>query len=129
MELQDVLLKLKEQGVSTVQIHRIENIAKEFATPEAFFLATRGSIQTVYNKMRPDSPKGLGDRFFNVFDKALRLFHQATTPEIAAKRVDQLGRTVSKDDLLLVAELMEKFQRETVTLRWILQQLELAKTE
>lgn len=125
MKIEDVFDQLKKSE-TTKAVNRLRRLVAEFATPEAFFLASRGDITRQWNKLTPNSPRGLGAGFWNVYDKALYLFRTAPAPA-PSEAHDPLEETLSATEILLVAELMERFKKQSVTIRWILQQVTLAR--
>ena len=103
-----VLEELRKLGVTTTTVNRIETLAKQFAGPEQFFSATRGELSKVWNQLTPGSPKGLGDGFFDAFDKAAGLWR---TPEADAAVLQSapLSRAVTTDHLQKLKDFMEMF--------------------
>lgn len=133
MEFNDVMTELYKSGVSLPIVNRIERLSCEFATKEAFFLASKGNLLAAYNKMCPDAKRGLGDMFFAAMSKAVVLWKTpddkpAAKPEPAMPARDpRLDETLTNAEVLLVAELMERFKKTEVSVDWILQQVKLAR--
>ena len=74
---------------------------ERFATPDAFFAAGKGELLKQWHAM--GSERDLGAAFFAAFDKALAIWK---TPDEDAETPPALRR-FSKEDLLLVAQMME----------------------
>lgn len=60
--------------VSTMSANRVERLANEFATPDAFFAASREVLMKAWNRITPDGKKGLSAGFFKAFNRALELW-------------------------------------------------------
>lgn len=103
-----ILEELRKTGVSSTIVNRVETLAKQFAGPEQFFSATKGELQKVWNQLTPDSPKGLGDGFFDAFDRAAGLWR---TPEADAAVLQSapLSRPVSAEQLQKLKDFMEMY--------------------
>ena len=133
MKFNDVMTALYKDGVSLPIVNRIERLSCEFATKEAFFLASKGNLLAAYNKMCSDAKRGLGDEFFGAMAKAVVLWHKpdeapAEKPKPAQPvRDPRLDETLTNAEVLLVAELMERFKKTEVSVDWILQQVKLAR--
>ena len=133
MKFNDVMTALYNDGVPLATINRIERLSCEFATKEAFFLASRGDLEKAFARMCPDAKRGLGDRFFAAMSKAVVLWKTpdekpAAKPEPAMPERDpRLDETLTNAEVLLVAELMERFKKTEVSVDWILQQVKLAR--
>lgn len=133
MKFNDVMTALYKDGVSLPIVNRIERLSCEFATKEAFFLASNGDLLAVFRRMYPDAKRDLGDRFFAAMSKAVVLWKTpdekpAAKPGPAAlERDPRLDETLTNEEVLLVAELMERFKKAEVSVDWILQQVKLAR--
>ena len=133
MKFNDVMTALYNDGVPLATINRIERLSCEFATKEAFFLASRGDLEKAFARMCPDAKRGLGDRFFAAMSKAVVLWKTpdekpAAKPEPAMPERDpRLDETLTNAEVLLVAELMERFKKTEVSVDWILQQVKLER--
>ena len=131
MKFNDVMTALYKDGVSLPIVNRIERLSCEFATKEAFFLASKGDLLAAFRKTYSDAKRDLGDRFFAAMSKAVVLWK--TPDEKPAKaaapdaRDPRLGETLTNAEVLLVAELMERFKKTEVSVDWILQQVKLAR--
>lgn len=131
MKFNDVMTALYNDGVSLPIVNRIERLSCEFATKEAFFLASKGDLLAAFRKMSPDAKRGLGDGFFAAMSKAVVLWKtpddkpaKAAAPDARDPRLDE---TLTNAEVLLVAELMERFKKTEVSVDWILQQVKLAR--
>lgn len=127
MKINDVYDSLSKDGESAVAVNRLRKMVEAFATPDAFFLAQKADIEKAWNRLTPDSPKGLGAGFWDTYNKALYLWRAAPAPE-PAEAHDPLGEKLTSAEVMLIAELMEKFHKDEVTVRWILQQVALARS-
>lgn len=133
MKFNDVMTALYNDGVSLPIVNRIERLSCEFATKEAFFLASKGDLLAVFRRMYPDAKRDLGDRFFAAMSKAVVLWKTpdecpAAKPGPAAlERDPRIDETLTNEEVLLVAELMERFKKAEVSVDWILQQVKLAR--
>ena len=103
-----VLEELRKLGVSATMVNKLETLAKQFVGPEQFFSATKGELQKVWNQLTPDSPKGLGDGFFEAFDRAAGLWR---TPEAdaAVLQAAPLSRSISVEQLQKLKDFMEMY--------------------
>lgn len=103
-----ILEELRKLGVTTTMVNKLETLAKQFAGPEQFFSATRGELSKVWNQLTPDSPKGLGDGFFEAFDRAAGLWR---TPEAdaAVLQAAPLSRSISVEQLQKLKDFMEMY--------------------
>ena len=133
MKFNDVMTALFKDGVPIQTVNRIERLSCEFATKEAFFLASKGDLLSAFSRMCTDAKRGLGDKFFAAMSKAVVLWKQpddkpAAKPVHAAPERDpRLDETLTSAEVLLVAELMERFKKQEVSVDWILQQVKLAR--
>ena len=133
MKFNDVMTALYKDGVSLPIVNRIERLSCEFATKEAFFLASKGDLLAAFRRTYPDAKRDLGDRFFAAMSKAVVLWKTpddkpAAKPSPAAPERDpRLDETLTNAEVLLVAELMERFKKTEVSVDWILQQVKLAR--
>lgn len=133
MKFNDVMTALYKDGVSLQIVNRIERLSCEFATKEAFFLASKGDLLAAFRKMWPDAKRDLGDKFFSAMSKAVVLWKQpdespaAKLGPAAPERDPRLDETLTAQEVLLVAELMERFKKAEVSVDWILQQVKLAR--
>ena len=132
MKFNDVMTALYKDGVNLPTLNRIERLSCEFATKEAFFLASKGELLSAFSKMCPDAKRDLGDRFFAAMSKAVVLWKTpddkpAAKPEPATPARDpRLDETLTSAEVMLIAELMERFKKTEVSVDWILQQVKLA---
>lgn len=133
MKFNDVMSALYKDGVSLQIVNRIERLSCEFATKEAFFLASKGDLLAAFRRAYPDAKRDIGDRFFAAMSKAVVLWKTpddkpAAKPGLATPERDQrLDETLTNAEVLLVAELMERFKKTEVSVDWILQQVKLAR--
>lgn len=133
MKFNDVMTALYKDGVSLSIVNRIERLSSEFATKEAFFLASKGELLSAFRKAYPDAKRDLGDMFFAAMSKAVVLWKTpddkpAARPSHATPERDpRLDETLTNAEVLLVAELMERFKKTEVSVDWILQQVKLAR--
>ena len=133
MKFNDMMTALYKDGVSLPIVNRIERLSCEFATKEAFFLASKGDLLAAFRRAYPDAKRDLGDRFFAAMSKAVVLWKTpddkpAAKPEPATPARDpRLDETLTAQEVLLVAELMEKFGKAEASVDWILQQVKLAR--
>jgi hypothetical protein len=133
MKFNDVMTELYKNGVSLTTVNRIERLSCEFATKEAFFLASRGDLEKAFARMCPDAKRGLGSAFLGAMSMAVRYWKEpdgapAAKPEPATTERDpRLDETLTAQEVLLVAELMERFKKAEVSVDWILQQVKLAR--
>jgi hypothetical protein len=124
---------LYKDGVSLQIVNRIERLSCEFATKDAFFLASKGDLLAAFARMCPDAKRDLGDKFFAAMSKAVVLWKTpddkpAAKPSHATPERDpRLDETLTNAEVLLVAELMERFKKAEVSVDWILQQVKLAR--
>ena len=133
MKFNDVMTALFKDGVPIQTVNRIERLSCGFATKEAFFLASKGDLLAAFRKTYPDAKRDLGDRFFAAMSKAVVLW-KTPDEKPAAKplpatpgRDPRLDETLTSQEVLLVAELMERFKKPEVSVDWILQQVKLAR--
>lgn len=110
-----ILEELRKTGVSATMVNKLETLAKQFAGPEQFFSATRGELSKVWNQLTPDSPKGLGDGFFEAFDRAAGLWR---TPEADAAVLQSapLSRMITTGHLQKLKDFMEMFSLQELPL-------------
>ena len=134
MKFNDIMTALYKDGVSLPIINRIERLSCEFATKEAFFLASKGDLLAAFRRMYPDAKRDLGDRFFAAMSKAVVLWKTPDdkpaakpSPASPSARDPRLDETLTNAEVLLVAELMERFKKAEVSVDWILQQVKLAR--
>lgn len=132
MKMDDILKRLNADNETSARIVGcIDRMSQEFATPDAFFLATKGELMKAYARITPGSKRGLGRRFFDAMAKAVRLWNapeedKPTAPD-ATYRDPRLDEILTVNEVLLVAELMEKFKKSEVSVDWILAQVRLAR--
>jgi len=73
MNKEELLMAMRKDGMSGVVVKRIERLMGEYATPSAFFTASKGSIMSAYSKIAKGS-HGLGKSFWENFDRANAIF-------------------------------------------------------
>jgi hypothetical protein len=73
MDKQQLEKRLRESGVSGVYTKRIIRLMNEFATPEAFFSASKGELMKAFNRTH-SSKRGIGNNFWKAFDMASRIY-------------------------------------------------------
>lgn len=93
------VLQTVERKCSAVMANRIDKIAAEFATVDAFLNASKGELMSKWAKLNPEANRGLGDGFFEAFDVFLHEWRDR--PEAAPERPDQLGERAATQELLL----------------------------
>lgn len=101
MTIKRVFERLRaEPGVTAVAANRVEALLSRFATPEAFFAAGKGELLKQWHDM--GNERDLGDRFYEAFDLALRLYRTEDEglPTPAERRF-------AKDELKAVVDMME----------------------
>lgn len=133
MKIEDVCNKLRAEGISAINVNRIEKLAKEFATVEAFFSTTRGAIMGVWNKMHPGSGKSLGNEFFAAYDKALAVWKRGDEPkaERAAKPAEDmswLSHELTTEEMKKILDFMELFGVKAMSFSKIATLLDLTGT-
>lgn len=114
-KFEEVLARLLEKGVKPVTINRLRRIAMKFATPDAFFGASRGELLAKFNEENPSGSRSLGEGFFEAFDDALALyksrpeFSGVTQAAEAKHPLDVFSFT--QDKLLRLASFMDEKQK------------------
>lgn len=114
-KFEEVLARLLESGVKPVTVNRLRRIAAKFATPDAFFGASRGELLSKFNEDNPNGSKSLGEGFFEAFDNALALFkakpeYSGVAQAVEAKHpLDVFSFT--QDKLLRLASFMDEKQK------------------
>lgn len=100
------VLQTVERKCSAVMANRIDKIAAEFATVDAFLNASKGELMSKWTKLNPETNRGLGDGFFEAFDVFLHEWRdRPETPE----RPDSLGeRAVTQELLLWMADFLDR---------------------
>ena len=99
------LEKIPEMTSTTV--NRLKRVASEFVSEDDFFKATRGELMRTWTKIMPESPRGLGQTFFDAFAKARALWTSDEVEEAAARPADPLGRPATQELLLWMASFLE----------------------
>lgn len=136
MDLEAICKKLEYQGVKTVNLNRIKNIANEFVTTEAFFRAKKSDIMGVWNKLNPNVEYSLGNHFFEAYDKALRLWrgcdgdeqeNDVEAPKACAPKDDPawLLHELTLEEVKKVSDFMEMFQVKRMSFQKIATLLDL----
>lgn len=101
MVIKRVFEKLREEpGITSVVVNRIEELMGRFVTPEAFFSAEKGALLKQWHDM--GNNRDLGDKFYEAFDVALRLYR---TPDEDLPGPDR--RKFSRDELKALVDMME----------------------
>lgn len=132
MQMDEVLKRLNADSETSARIVGcIDRLCREFATPDAFFLASKGELMKAYAKITPGAKHGLGERFFSAMAKAIRLWNapeedESSVPD-AVPRDPRLDEILAVDEVLLIAELMERFKKKEASVDWILSQVRLAR--
>jgi len=132
MKMDDVLKRLNADNETSARIVGcIDRLSREFATPDAFFLASKGELMKAYLRITPESKRGLGEKFFSAMAKAVRLWNtpeedRPVAPDVTY-RDPRLDEILTVNEVLLIAELMEKFKKAEVSVDWILAQVRLAR--
>ena len=125
----EVVAWMRSQGMSGVSIVRIEKLMDQFATPEAFFQADRINIEKAYRKISQDNKHGIGNKFWETFDKVLRFWKTKEEPankedesseppqENANQPIDmRLIRMIPVNEVKAVAAMMELLDIEAINL-------------
>ena len=103
-----VLEELKKlPKMTSTTINRLGRVASEFVSDDDFFRATKGELMRTWSKIAPESPRGLGQTFFDAFSKAKALWTSDEVGTEAARPADPLGRQVTQELLLWMASFME----------------------
>ena len=137
-KMNQIAERLKADGEKAVNVNRLVALAERFATPEAFFTASRGDLMKQFNLLHPGGERGLGKSFFTVFDKALRLW-RAPVEDIKAKKavVETAGEAlasfmsqrITANELMSVAQIMSDNKKEAITMKHLLNTLEMLREE
>ena len=100
------VLQTVERKCSAVMANRIDKIAAEFATVDAFLNASKGELMSKWTKLNPEANRGLGDGFFEAFDVFL---HEWRDRPEAPETPDRLGeRPVTQELLLWMADFLDR---------------------
>lgn len=132
MKMDEVLKRLgADPDVSAKVANVVMRLSREFATPDAFFLASKGELMKAYARITPESKHGLGEKFFSAMAKAVRLWNapeesKPSAPD-APPRDPRLDEVLAVEEVLLIAELMERFKKKEASVDWILSQVRLAR--
>lgn len=97
----------KVPGMTSTTVNRLGKVASEFASEDDFFRATRGELMRTWTKIAPESPRGLGQTFFDAFAKAKSLWTSDEVGAAAARPADPLGRPATQELLLWMASFLE----------------------
>lgn len=97
----------KDPEMTATTVNRLDRVASEFVSEDDFFNATKGELMRAWTKIAPESPRGLGQTFFNAFSKAKALWTSGEVEEAAARPADPLGRQATQELLLWMASFME----------------------
>lgn len=128
MKIENICRRLRAEGVTAINANRIEKLANEFATVDAFFSATRGSIMSVWNKLHPDSGRSLGKGFFDAYDRALAIWKRGDEPRPQPKPAEDmswLGHELTQEEIKKVLDFMELYQVESMSFAGIATLLDL----
>ena len=93
--------KMKAAGMATLLVNRIASLMDEFATPDAFFAASRGDLQRRWHEK--GNQRDLGDGFFEGFDQALAIWRAPDED----KYVPPSLRKFTKEDLKTIVDAMD----------------------
>lgn len=97
----------KVPGMSVTTVNRLKKLASEFVSEDDFFKATKGELMRTWTKLAPESPRGLGQTFFDAFAKAKALWTSDEAGTAAARPADPLGRPATQELLLWMASFLE----------------------
>lgn len=97
----------KAPGMTSTTLNRLGRVASEFVSEDDFFRATKGELMRTWTKIAPESPRGLGQTFFDAYEKAKALWRSAEVGKAAERPADPLGRQVTQELLLWMASFME----------------------
>ena len=97
----------KDPGMTSTTMNRLKRVASEFVSEDGFFMATKGELMRTWTKIAPESPRGLGQTFFDAFAKAKALWSSDEVEETAARPADPLGRPATQELLLWMASFLE----------------------
>lgn len=128
MKIENICRQLRAEGVTTVNVNRIKALAGEFATVDAFFSATRGSVMGLWNKLHPDSGRSLGKGFFDAYDRALAIWKRGDEPRPQPKPTEDmswLGHELTQEEIKKVLDFMELYQVESMSFARIVTLLDL----
>lgn len=99
--IEEVENYLRSQKVSGVMAVRVRNLAKSFATIEAFFSAKKTDIEKMYNRITPDSKHGIGKGFWPIFNMALN-YYNGTVADKDEEKYSSAEEDNANDDTILV---------------------------
>lgn len=116
---------LRSRKVSGVMAVRFRNLASSFATVDAFFSAKREDIEKMYNRLTPDGHKGIGGRFWPVFNMALDFYNgrceeekkeTVSEPEQEQPVDKREVEMITYDTLKKIVDMMELLDVEAINL-------------
>lgn len=119
----------KDADISSITVNRLERMARNYATPEIFLQSSKGELMGMWNKMAPESSKGLGANFFEGFARLVGLYK--AEPAEVSKRTDPLSRIVTQDYIMKLADTLDHFKVPSMPLGRlmdIVDTMEIAKT-
>lgn len=100
METKNSLLGfLKDSGVSAMICGRIEALIDAFnGNLDQFVIATRGQLESTYNKHHPDGSKGLGAATFRAIDLLRGRYRHANAQMREAAKAEAAEKTELQDN-------------------------------
>ena len=119
-------------GMSGVSTERIKKLMDQFATPDSFFDASKSDIEKAYRKITPDNKHGIGEKFWDAFDKVRRFWKEKDVEKeekddkvkIDAPFYRRLVRPIPYRELKSVVDMMELLDVEAINLMEIVGFLE-----
>lgn len=122
MRLDEAMKAARKNGLSAVSANRLVELAREFASPEAFFASPKGTVLAQWRRMHPDAKRDLGSGFWKDFDSVRLLM--AAEPDRAA--APSLQTVLSLADVKSVVDAMELLDMTSISVGEMLSILDVA---
>ena len=131
MNLKKVIEIMKTRGHSSTITNKIAAVAGQFATEDAFFMASKGDLMKAYSKIAGAKGYSLGNTFFKAFDVALSLHKEpdqeeenVVVPELCG---EWLNESVTLENMRGIADFMELFKIKQLPIGKMLTLLDLIR--
>ena len=76
MEREQLLKELKNRGLTSLAVNRIEKLMSHFGSIQEFLEAKRGDLMAMYIKDHPGTKHGLSNKTFLAIDQAVAIYKQ-----------------------------------------------------
>ena len=134
-----ILGRLRDEGVKTVLVNRIEELLQAYGNNIPQFCAlTKGGLSKTYNTLHPDGDRGVGAKTWKTFERFCQVYRELLADardtaravveeqerkeaEKASMREQLLERELAAENILVALDILEKLGQKTFPLKDLLE--------